>query len=63
MDRIGTDEMTHAAFLKMLLDVWEHHMESNPGDFEPDIVIEQREEGRELKIARDKGVVSDGQNA
>lgn len=63
MDRIGADELTHAAFMAMLLDVWEHQMESNAGDFEPNIIIEQREDRRELSIVRDSGVISDGQNA
>lgn len=63
MNRIGADEMTHAAFMALLLDVWEHHMESEPGDFEPNITVEPKGDTPNNSIVRDTGVVSGGQNA
>lgn len=63
MNRIGADEMTHAAFLKMLLDVWEHHMEANPGEFQPEITVEAKGDSPNKNIVRDTGVVADEQNA
>lgn len=63
MRRIGVDEMTHAAFISMLLDVWEHHMESDPGDFQPNVTVEPKGDAPEQSIIRDAGVVTDEQNA
>lgn len=59
--RIGTDELTHAAFAKMLLDVWEHHLESNPGELGVSITIEESGGVAASEIVRDTGVKTNGQ--
>lgn len=63
MRRMDVNELTNGAFVRMMMDVWEHQLQSDAGGIHYHVDTEPDSHGAGNDIVRTSGVTAYGQDA